>query len=201
MLRDEQRAATRRRVLKAAAKLFVERGYEKTTTRAIAHRAGVAVGTVFTHFPDKATLAEALLFDHVERALSTASKALPARGLVKRLVSVSLALFRAYEAEPELSKVLLQQGLFATSVEGPLAEQLARFQAWVATEVDEAAAHGERLVVSQAHFFTGFFAVYFALLVGGLQGRLDGKAQKAALAALLQTMVAKQSTARRRKAR
>lgn len=53
-VRDEQKQATRERVLVAARDLFNETGYEETTIRAIAERAGVSVGSVFTTFASKA---------------------------------------------------------------------------------------------------------------------------------------------------
>ena len=53
-VRDDQKAATRERVLEAARDLFNEVGYDETTIRAIAERAGVSVGSVFTTFASKA---------------------------------------------------------------------------------------------------------------------------------------------------
>jgi AcrR family transcriptional regulator len=53
-VRDEQKQATREKVLEAARDLFNEVGYEETTIRAIAERAGVSVGSVFTTFASKA---------------------------------------------------------------------------------------------------------------------------------------------------
>jgi AcrR family transcriptional regulator len=48
--------ATRRRIVDAAAELFVERGYGVTTLEQIAVRAGVAVQTVYFHFGNKRTV-------------------------------------------------------------------------------------------------------------------------------------------------
>jgi len=53
-VRNEQKAATREKVLDAARDLFNEIGYDETTIRAIAERAGVSVGSVFTTFASKA---------------------------------------------------------------------------------------------------------------------------------------------------
>jgi TetR/AcrR family transcriptional regulator, cholesterol catabolism regulator len=52
-VRAEKKEATRRRVLDAARELFETEGYEETTVRAIARRAGVSVGSVFTNFQCK----------------------------------------------------------------------------------------------------------------------------------------------------
>jgi AcrR family transcriptional regulator len=48
--------ATRRRILDAAAELFVAEGYGATTLEQIAARAGVAVQTVYFHFGNKRTV-------------------------------------------------------------------------------------------------------------------------------------------------
>jgi AcrR family transcriptional regulator len=44
---------TRTRILNAALKLFAKQGYDGTTTRDLAERAGVAEGTLFRHFSNK----------------------------------------------------------------------------------------------------------------------------------------------------
>src|ERR1700712_3641848 len=51
--RGNQTRMTRRRILAAAADLFVENGYPTTTLEQIAKRAGVAVQTVYFHFGNK----------------------------------------------------------------------------------------------------------------------------------------------------
>jgi AcrR family transcriptional regulator len=47
---------TRANLLKVAQELFVRLGYERTTMGDIAGRAGVGVGTLYHHFPDKRAL-------------------------------------------------------------------------------------------------------------------------------------------------
>jgi AcrR family transcriptional regulator len=54
--RAEQRRLTRRRIVAAAAELFLDSGYGRTTLDQVAARAGVAVQTVYFHFGNKATL-------------------------------------------------------------------------------------------------------------------------------------------------
>src|SRR5919112_5985817 len=61
-LRDGQSRATRRRIVDAAAELFVERGYVPTTIDAVAERAGVSRRTVFTSVGGKAAVLK-LAFD------------------------------------------------------------------------------------------------------------------------------------------
>jgi AcrR family transcriptional regulator len=54
--RSKQRRATRRRIIDAAAELFIEHGYATTTLEQVADRAGVAVQTVYFHYGNKRTL-------------------------------------------------------------------------------------------------------------------------------------------------
>jgi AcrR family transcriptional regulator len=73
-----QRADARRnreRVLLAARKLFAAQGLEAQMER-IAHDAGVGVGTVYRHFPNKEDLLEALIEDRFERLAARGREAL-----------------------------------------------------------------------------------------------------------------------------
>jgi AcrR family transcriptional regulator len=71
---DQQRperadaARNRRRVLAAAEELFARRGAGAVTMEEIARAAGVGKGTLYRRFPDRASIAVALLDEH-ERAL------------------------------------------------------------------------------------------------------------------------------------
>ncbi|MDP9181815.1 MAG: TetR/AcrR family transcriptional regulator, partial [Actinomycetota bacterium] len=60
-VRDEQAARTRARILDAAAALFLERGYGRTTTKDVAAQAGVARDTVHAVFGTKARMLTALI--------------------------------------------------------------------------------------------------------------------------------------------
>lgn len=65
-MRQEQKAATRQKVLDAARSLFESLGYEETTVRAIAREAGVAVGTVFTSFASKSEILSQVMADRLD---------------------------------------------------------------------------------------------------------------------------------------
>ena len=67
-LRHEQTEQTRRQVLDAAAKLFVERGYNVTSIAAIAEEAGVSPETVYARFRNKRTLIGELMQQAVRGA-------------------------------------------------------------------------------------------------------------------------------------
>lgn len=65
-VRETQKQSTRRKVLEAARDLFNEIGYDESTIRAIAERAGVSVGSVFTTFASKADVLSQVMEDRVE---------------------------------------------------------------------------------------------------------------------------------------
>ncbi len=54
-------------LLDAAASLFTEKGYEATTTAAIAERAGASIGSLYQFFQSKEAMAEALFARYAER--------------------------------------------------------------------------------------------------------------------------------------
>jgi AcrR family transcriptional regulator len=62
-------------VLDAAEALFSRRGYEPTSMADVAERAGVGVGTLYHHFPDKRALLLALIDDWGDRELARARDA------------------------------------------------------------------------------------------------------------------------------
>ena len=53
---QERRDSTRLKLLEATVECLVELGYARTTTLAVAQRAGISHGALFKHFPTKAAL-------------------------------------------------------------------------------------------------------------------------------------------------
>ena len=60
--RKRQKAESHARILAAARTLFVRRGYDATTARDIAERAGLSVGTLFLHFKSKADILKTIIW-------------------------------------------------------------------------------------------------------------------------------------------
>jgi len=98
-LRKSQKAATRQRVLSSARELFDSLGYEETTVREIARRAGVSVGSVFTTFASKGDVLSQVMEDRLEGLYAELDRVVPLlRGsTVDRLRSI-FAIHFAYEA-------------------------------------------------------------------------------------------------------
>lgn len=59
---------TRARILRAARELLVAKGFNVTTTRDIATRAGIASGTLFNYFPSKEALGLTLIDEALQEA-------------------------------------------------------------------------------------------------------------------------------------
>lgn len=62
----ERRAATRERILETSRKLFAGNGFEAATTRDIAQKAEIGVGTLFNYFPTKEAIVATLAAEAVE---------------------------------------------------------------------------------------------------------------------------------------
>jgi AcrR family transcriptional regulator len=95
----------------AAAEVFAQRGYARTTTNRIAERAGVSVGSLYQYFPDKDSLLASLLEQHhteVRRAVGAAlvrlaDDATPLEHGLEQLLSNLVAI---HQANPSLTRAL-----------------------------------------------------------------------------------------------
>src|SRR2546425_5666942 len=68
--RAQNKAAIRKRIVTAALKLFQTKGFDATTTKAIARKAGIAEGTVFNYFRTKEDIALHFFEQEVDQAIA-----------------------------------------------------------------------------------------------------------------------------------
>jgi AcrR family transcriptional regulator len=93
---DELRAKFRRtQILEAAARVFAEKGYHRSTTKDIAAAADLAEGTIYLYFKNKANLLIAMM-EHLDQATTQspdldAGLGLSLRELLTRRLEVDLA--------------------------------------------------------------------------------------------------------------
>ena len=71
--RERKKAAARGAVVEAAARMFVERGFEATRIDAIAEAADVSVGTVYNHFATKSDILQAVMLGDVQAVIERAA--------------------------------------------------------------------------------------------------------------------------------
>src|SRR5688500_3780420 len=92
----QTKAATRKKILEAARRLFADNGYEATTTRDIAQAAGIASGTLFNYFPTKEAILSCLAAEASAEAnaVADATSKAPAESLEEDLFSLVAARLR-----------------------------------------------------------------------------------------------------------
>jgi AcrR family transcriptional regulator len=69
--RAQNKAAIRTRIVAAALNLFQTKGFDATTTREVARKAGIAEGTVFNYFKTKEDIALSFFEQEVDHAIAT----------------------------------------------------------------------------------------------------------------------------------
>jgi AcrR family transcriptional regulator len=69
--RAQSKEAIRKRIVTAALNLFQTKGFDATTTKAIARKAGIAEGTVFNYFKSKEDIALHFFEQEVDQAIAS----------------------------------------------------------------------------------------------------------------------------------
>ncbi len=110
--RQAQKEDTRRLILDSAYVLFAKNGYAKTTMRTLANQAGIGLGTIFKHFPDKPSLLVAAFQDDLSIIIQKSFRELPESGLKKQLLHISKCLYSFYAENPNLSRTLIKEVIF-----------------------------------------------------------------------------------------
>lgn len=169
---SERRAATRSSLISSAEKLFVNQGFEGTSTDDILAAAGVSRGAMYYHFPTKRDVFEAVFVASAEGAIKRSRRAAqqsesPLESLINSCLSwlkevrkpdIAAILIdqapqvlgweRARDLEAESSLGLMTAGLRAASEAGEIAvpsiEIAARFLNAVLAEAALVAMHSER---------------------------------------------------------
>ena len=107
-VRAAGKARSRRSLIEAAKRQFMERGYEGATVRDIAARAGLSTGAVFASFSDKAELFDEVLNADCETQVEAMRAAAAGSGTVhERLLRVLSAGVAFHLAQPELLRSAL----------------------------------------------------------------------------------------------
>ncbi|MCA9630884.1 MAG: TetR/AcrR family transcriptional regulator [Myxococcales bacterium] len=114
-MREQKKLAKLEAIQRAARELFRRQGYAGTTTREIAERAGIGVGTLFVYFPEKIDLLFYVFSQDLERVASEALDSIPEElSLVDGLLHVFAAIFELYDEDHELSRTFLKEYQFGT---------------------------------------------------------------------------------------
>src|SRR5271154_1416898 len=104
-------ASTHHRILRVAKELFANRGYEHTSTSAIARTAGTSESQLMKHFGSKSGLLEAIFtegWSAITVQARTASEAL--ENPVSKLEAIAAAVVGHLERDPEMKVLYLLEG-------------------------------------------------------------------------------------------
>jgi AcrR family transcriptional regulator len=103
--------STHQRILRVAKELFANRGYEHTSTSAIARTAGTSESQLMKHFGSKSGLLEAIFtegWSSITAEARTASEALD--NPVSKLEAIAAAVVGHLERDPEMKVLYLLEG-------------------------------------------------------------------------------------------
>jgi AcrR family transcriptional regulator len=101
-------------ILDGAIRVLEQEGSTSLTTTRIAQVAGVSVGTLYQYFPNRKSILDALQEREFQRTLTAMQEVMldsPAGSTDELARGVIRGLFKAYEAAPELHRVLVIEGL------------------------------------------------------------------------------------------
>jgi AcrR family transcriptional regulator len=197
--REQQKAETRELILDAARDLFEDRGFEGTTMRAVAGRAGVGLGTIFNHFEDKGALLIAAVLEDLSKTDRQIVEDFPTDAPIRdQILYVAASGYGYWCRRPSLSAELLREMYF---IRGPWAEtrreETARFLTYVTELLEKAQRRGElRTGFDPRRIAESLYSVYVGNLIraaGDNRFELDEMLQSTA--ALLDHLLAGIATA------
>ena len=152
------------RIKNAARELFISKGYDDTTTREIAVRAGVGMGTVFTYADNKRDLLFLIANeDLAETTARAASHVSPSAPMLSNLMAIFRDHYEVFLEQPDLSRLTLREMMFYES--GTQANRFKATRELLISLVNEAVYHGKdrgEIASDKDHRLVGWviFCVY-----------------------------------------
>jgi AcrR family transcriptional regulator len=124
-LREKNKIDKLHRIKVAARELFITKGFDDTTTREIALRAGVGIGTVFIYADNKRDLLFLVANDELAETTARAAASVgDDASCLQNLLTVFRHHYEFFGRQPELSRLMLREMIFYDS-----GRQADRFQA------------------------------------------------------------------------
>lgn len=115
-LREKNKEDKLLRIKNAAFDLFLSKGFDDTTTREIAARAGVGMGTVFVYAETKRDLLFLIVNDGLELSITEArAKIHPDNSLLANLLVILRRHYEYFAQNPVLSRAALREMYFYQS--------------------------------------------------------------------------------------
>ncbi len=115
-LRARNKLDKLRRIKEAAQSLFVAKGFDDTTMREIAVRAGVGLGTIFLYAKDKRDLLFLTINEPLQHITQQAEGAVdPKAPLIENLLAIAKLHYRFFGEQPALARLALREMIFYDS--------------------------------------------------------------------------------------
>jgi AcrR family transcriptional regulator len=115
-LRARNKLDKLRRIKEAAQNLFVAKGFDDTTMREIAVRAGVGLGTIFLYAKDKRDLLFLTINEPLQHITLQAEGAVnPESPLIENLLAIAKSHYRFFGEQPALARLALREMIFYDS--------------------------------------------------------------------------------------
>lgn len=107
--REQNKLANRAAILEAAQKTFVKVGYDAVTVRDIIRQTGLASGTFYNYFEDKAELMHALIEQHMGSMTARLTKARQSALSIEQFIyDAYLAFFQEIAENPDFYAMLFR---------------------------------------------------------------------------------------------
>lgn len=175
--RERGKRAKLKRIKRAARKLFIVRGFEGTTTRAIAKAADIGAGTLFLYAVTKADLLVLIFREEVGAAVDRAIETMPAPVrraepiLLDQIMHIFAAMIAHHRENSGLARVFVKELPFVDDARHGVDQFMRDLYAHMARLIDDAKARGElRATVSSPMLAHNLFALYFQFLQRWLGG-------------------------------
>lgn len=161
--REHNKLDKQARIRDAAWELFRERGFEATTTKAIAERAGIGTGTLFLYARSKDELLFSLFHDEIEAILAARTASSPIdTDLVDRFTYVCRGFYERYALDRALAHRFVR---LVFSLDGTPRDSMRSLDRAFVTFIASAIAHEKskgalRSDVDPVLLAKSFFAIY-----------------------------------------
>jgi AcrR family transcriptional regulator len=132
-----------RRIKASARSLFLRKGYDETTMKEIARRAGVGVGTLFSYASDKRDLLFLIYNDELQQVTQTGFSDGTHKGsFLTNVVAAFSGYYAFFAREPEFMRHVLREIMYYSS--GPEAPRIIRGREMIMTGLNLLIADAKR---------------------------------------------------------
>lgn len=158
-------ADTKQRILRAAARVFAEKGYARATTRALADAAGVNEVTLFRHFGSKQGLFSAIIEAYAAPALNTAMAAELTGDYRQDLIAMGSHVLHALLQRRDAMRLMLCEAEHFPEVRQALAENPRQLRHALAGYLRQQMARGRVRPLHAEAAAQAFWGMFFAYTI------------------------------------